>query len=391
MAYFTPYIDSYGLHIPSYNDIRDDLIAQMRSIFGNDIYIDEDSQDYQQISIFAKKIFDLYSLAILTYNNRTPNTAVGVGLDNLCALVGITRKPATYSKVNLTLTGDPGTILNGCQASDGVSIWDIPDTTIPPNGIISVEALCHEAGNVTAQPNSITTIVTPVYGWLSVTNNYNATPGSNEETDAELRGRFANATSIPSNSIFESLISSIQTVDGVTRVKGYENDTDNVDDNGISPHSVSFIVEGGDSDEIGTEILMKKTPGCGTYGTTSVSIMTASGNTSVINFFRPTYKPVYVKVTLKPLSSYNSDYENMIKQALVDYINSLDIADDVYVSILWSVAVSQMGGLTSPAYSVLSVQTSTDGTTWASSDISIDFNEASQSSIANITVVVNNA
>ena len=391
MSYFEPYIDSSGFHMPTYVDIRDDLINQMKSIFGNDIYIDEDTQDYQQISIFAKKIYDLYSLAILTYNNRTPNTAIGVGLDNLCALVGIKRKPATYSKVNLTLTGDPSTILNGCQASDGVNIWDIPDTEIPSNGIITVEATCDKAGNITAQPGSITTIVTPVYGWLSVTNNYNATPGMNEETDAELRGRFANSTSIPSNSVFESLLAGIQSVDGVTKVKGYENDTSSTDSNGVPAHSVSFVVEGGDEEEVATEILFRKTPGCGTYGTTSVTLTTSSGNTTIINFFRPTVKPVYVKVTLKPLSSYNSDYENTIKEALVNYINSLDIAETVYRSVLWSVAVSQMGGITSPAYSILSVQTSLDGVTYQDADVSVDFNEVAQCSISNITVVVNNA
>ena len=58
MAYYAPYIDTTGIHVPTYEDIRDDLIASMKQIFGQDIYLDEDSQDYQQISIFAKKIFD---------------------------------------------------------------------------------------------------------------------------------------------------------------------------------------------------------------------------------------------------------------------------------------------------------------------------------------------
>ena len=58
MAYFNPYIDGTGIHVPTYNDIRDELISQMKQIFGSDIYIDEDSMDYQQISIFAKKIYD---------------------------------------------------------------------------------------------------------------------------------------------------------------------------------------------------------------------------------------------------------------------------------------------------------------------------------------------
>ena len=52
MAYYSPYIDNTGIHVPTYEDIRDDLIASMKQIFGQDIYLADDSQDYQQICIF---------------------------------------------------------------------------------------------------------------------------------------------------------------------------------------------------------------------------------------------------------------------------------------------------------------------------------------------------
>lgn len=61
MPYVPPYIDNTGMHIPTYAEIRDDLIQQMKSIFGDDIYIDEDSKDYQQISILPKR----YSIQML--------------------------------------------------------------------------------------------------------------------------------------------------------------------------------------------------------------------------------------------------------------------------------------------------------------------------------------
>ena len=37
MPYVPPYIDNTGMHIPTYSEIRDDLIQQMKSIFGEDI------------------------------------------------------------------------------------------------------------------------------------------------------------------------------------------------------------------------------------------------------------------------------------------------------------------------------------------------------------------
>lgn len=392
MAYTEPYIDATGMYIPSYSDIRDNLIEQMKQIFGEDIYIAEDTQDYQQISVLAKKIYDVNSLANLVYNNRTPNTAIGVGLDNLCSLVGIDRKLAQYSTVQLTVTGTPGTLIQNGVASDGNYDWNLPEeVTIPESGQIIVEAQCAIPGNITAGANTINIIETPVYGWTSVTNTYAVSGtniGSNEESDAELRGRFVNAASLPSSSIFDGIQSSILDITGVTRCKGYENDTGSVSEEGFPPHSITFVVEGGSDDEIATAILFKKTPGCYTNGTTAVQLTSITGNVTTIRFYRPTYKPVYVKVAITRLNGYTDDYETKIKEALVDYINGLQISDTLYISVLMSVAIGQMGTLTNPEFAVTSVQISLDGSTWSSSDLTMNFNEVASAVLANMTVVV---
>ena len=272
MAYIEPYIDATGMYVPTYTDIRDDLINQMKQIFGEDLYITEDTQDYQQISALAKKIYDVNSLAMLVYNNRTPITAVGVGLDNLCSLVGITRKLAQYSKVQLTITGTPGTVIQDGVASDGTYDWNLPsEVTIPEAGQIIVEAQCSVPGNIIAGAGTITTIETPVYGWVSVTNTNSVSGtnvGSNEESDADLRGRFAIASNLPSVSIFEGMQAAVNATEGVTRCKAYENDTGSVSDEGFPAHSVTFVVEGGDNTDIAEAIYFKKTPGCYTNGTT---------------------------------------------------------------------------------------------------------------------------
>lgn len=389
MAYYAPYIDTTGIHVPTYEDIRDDLIASMKQIFGQDIYLDDDSQDYQQISIFAKKIFDTNSLAVLVYNNRTANTAIGTGLDNLCALVGIKRKPATYSMCQLTINGEPGTVINDGQASDGTNLWDLPKiVTIPDNGIITVEATSHEKGYIAALPNTINIVATPVYGWLGVTNTYQANPGNDAETDASLRARYAISTQAPADSIFESLLASLKQIAGVTKVKGYENDTGVADSNGLPAHSVTFVVEGGDNTDIATEIYYKKTPGCYTNGTTAVNLTSPTGNITVIRFYRPAYKTVYVKVFVKKLTGYNDNYATDIKNAIVDYINGLDIAETVYRSILWSVAIGQMGSITSPEYSVTDIQTSTNGSSYSQADISMLFNESAFTETVKVVVEV---
>lgn len=365
MAYFAPFIDETGLHIPTYSDIRDDLISKMKTIFGDDIYIDQDSMDYQQISIFARKIFDSYCLAQLVYNNRTPSTAIGVGLDNDVVYANIQRKPATSSTVQLTITGDAGTTINNGEASDGTNSWLLPAiVTIPSNGTITVEATSKEAGNIGALPNTITQIVTPVYGWTSVTNNYAAQAGTNIETDASLRGRFAMATRQPSQTVFEAIWAAIENIAGVTRVVGYENDTGSNSTGteppntpaGLPPHSITFVVEGGDETEIATAIWNKKTPGCYTNGTTTVQLVSISGNVTNIRFYLPTYNQVYVQVSIKKLVGYNDEYATKISNAVSEYIQSMQIGENVYRSVIWSVAMSVMDSLSSPAFSVTDVQ-----------------------------------
>lgn len=389
MPYVPPYIDNTGMHIPTYSEIRDDLIQQMKSIFGEDIYIDEDSKDYQQISIFAKKIFDTNALGLLVYNNRTPNTAIGIGLDNLCALVGITRKPATYSTVQLTITGNAGTTITNGKATDGTYTWNLPaSVTIPDNGAIVVEATCDVSGSITAAANTINTIATPTFGWLSVTNTYVASAGVDVETDAELRGRYANATYQPSKTVLDGILENIEALEGVTRSKIYENDTNEVDSNGLPAHSITAVVEGGEDKDIATAIYFKKTPGCYTNGTTSIALNTLSGNEAIIRFYRPTNVNVRVKISIKQLSGYNSAYADEIKEAVYNYLTNLDIAETVYRSIIWSVSVQTMVSINSPAFSVLGVQLASGEQQFADQDIPMEFNQVASIDKQNIQVVV---
>ena len=396
MAYFEPFIDETGMHIPSYSDLRDQLIAEMKQIFGDDIYLDPDSADYQLISILSKKIFDTYSFGVLVYNNRTPITAIGVGLDNAVAYANITRKRATYSTVQLTITGSAGTILSGCQAQDvnGYN-WDIPETTIPENGSITVNATCSVSGNIGALPNTITRIVTPLFGWTGVTNNYAAQPGTNVETDAELRGRYAYAIQSPSMTVFDSMIASVEELDAVTRVTAYENDTSAQSTGteppnlpaGLPPHSVTFVVEGGDDDDIAMAIYMKKTPGCYTNGTTQVTVTSEQGNIDIIRFYRPTYTPIYIQLNVTKLQSWNDEYEDKMKDQIVNYINGLEIADNVYRSFVWSQAIAAMDDISNPSYTVTNVTMGTASGSLSGNDIEIDFNAAAQITANNITVV----
>ena len=396
MAYFSPYIDETGIHIPNYIDLRDQLIEEMKQIFGQDIYIENDSADYQMISILAKKIFDSYSMGMLAYNNRTPTTAIGTGLDNNVAFADIQRKSSTYSSVQLTITGANGTSLKGCYVLDeNDNRWNIPDTVIPETGMITVDAICSVSGNISALPNTVNKIGTPLFGWYSVNNNNAATPGTDVETDAELRGRFSLAIRSPSLTVFESLSAAISALEGVSRISGFENDTSAESTGteppnipaGLPPHSVTFIVEGGEDDQVAKAIYSKKTPGCYTNGTTAVQIVSEMGNIITIRFYRPTYVEVFAQIKVTKLPYWNDRYSDEIKNAIYDYIKGLEISDNVYNSMIWFVANSVMSDFANPAFVIKEVLLGKEEGSLTNSDVEVNFNEAAETSVSNITVV----
>ena len=92
MAYFAPYIDNTGLHMPTYEDRLADLVSAYRSIFGVDSELSESVPDYQLLSVFAKALDDTSALVLQAYNSRNPLYATGQALDLLLPMYGVSRQ-----------------------------------------------------------------------------------------------------------------------------------------------------------------------------------------------------------------------------------------------------------------------------------------------------------
>ena len=88
----------------------------------------------------------------------------------------------------------------------------------------------------------------------------------------------------------------LQNVDGIMEAKVFENDTDDVDDYGLPPHSIEAVVYGGLDSDIAQIIYKELGAGIQTTGQKVVEVITASGATKAIHFNRPHPVPVYVKV-----------------------------------------------------------------------------------------------
>lgn len=390
MAYVAPTITEAGLTIPTYSDTLTDLIDKMRIIYGQDIYLENDSQDYQMLSIFADKANDIMQLLQMVYNNRSPATAIGAGLASIVKLNGIEVKPKSYSTCPVVLSGDAlAQVSNGVIEDITGYKWALPETiTIGSGGTATAIATCQVAGPIVANVGDISKIVTPTYGWDSVTNTVAATPGQNTETDSAIRARQAVSVSLPSLTVLESLKSAIDVIPSVIRSRVYENDTDATNSDGILAHSIAAVADGGADSEVANVIFKKKCPGAYTQGTTVLDITDRFNEINTIRFYRPIPIDIDVVVNVKALTGYTSQITTDIKNKISDFLNSFRIGDDVSVSSFWGAALSAMASLSSPTFSITSLTAAKHGGTQGTDDIVIAFNEAARGNTDYITVNV---
>lgn len=383
-----PYLDATGIHAPTFEQILTYLQSAYQAIYGYDVYLAPDSQDGQLLSVFASAINDANSAAIAVYNAFSPATAQGVGLSSVVKINGIARATPSNSTVSLLITGTPGTtISNGYALDVNNNQWALPATVIvPTSGQITVQATAATIGSLSAPAGTITILGTPTRGWQSVINPSDAVPGNPVETDAHLRIRQASSTMIPSITATEGVVGAVEALPGVTRLRLYENDTSATDTNGVPSHSIALVVEGGDPLAIAQAIFAKKTPGCGTFGTTSETVVDTFGVPNTIRFFLPINVPVTVQITLTPLQGYTSSIGQDVTQAVVDYINGLPIGTMVVLSKLY-VPANLTGG-DAATFNINSILISRGSAAAATSNVNIAFNEAASASTSTVTVSV---
>lgn len=384
------YVDATGFHYPDYPTVLQYLTDEYKAIYGADTYLAPDSQDGQWLAIQALAIFDTMQVAAAVYSSFSPLTAQADALSRNVKINGIRRRAATYSTADLLIIGTAGTVIANGQAEDTLSQkWNLPaSVTIPPGGSITVTATAVDIGAITAAANTINKIATPTLGWQSVDNVAAATVGDPVETDAELRRRQTFSTALPSLTVLDGTIGAVASVPGVTRFRGYENDSDVTDTNGIPAHSIAIVVEGGDQQAIGDAIAIKKTPGTGTYGTTTVTTYDQYGLPNLINFFRPTPATIGVEVTIQALTGYTTGFADLIAAAVAASIQALEIGDDVLITKLY-VPANLPGQAAGATFDITQLRIKKNAGAFGTSNLALAFNEVAECDPAvDVTVIV---
>lgn len=374
-----------GLEIDSFEDIVATMSEEFVDETGvSTDAVAEDAPDGVIIRIVADRLAEAQELLQAIHSADDEAAASGDALDALCALTGTVRQVAAPSTTDsLVLAGDTGTLVpTGSQVSSpstgtawqtledstfgAASAWtittayvvgdvrknsgnvyvcitagtsagaggptteaeDITDGTVHWRFIGAgdgfddeVEAAATETGPKSGLAYTITEIDTPVSGWTGVVNLLDADEGTDLETDAELRVRRVEEIAAPGASIPDAIRARMRRVDGVTSVTVFYNNTDATDGDGIPPHSVEVLVQGGDDQDIFDALLIECVAGgIATHGTETGTAEDSQGTSHTVKFTRPDEIEIYVIITVEvDAESYPDDGDDLVKAAIVAF------------------------------------------------------------------------
>lgn len=198
-----------------------------------------------------------------------------------------------------------------------------------------VDAVCQVNGVRAQDRNTINVIQTAVLGWLSAYNPFDAETGREKMSDAELRYHHFITKMSPSTSQASAMHSALKKIVGVK----YVNIAQNIFDtpvNGITSHTFAPVVLGGDSARIGQAILDTAPLGVASFGDVSVTAYDINSNPVVVKFSRPDLVPIKIVLTLETYPDFQENSPNLIRQALIDYIATLSVGDDILYSRLFT-------------------------------------------------------
>lgn len=389
------YIGNSGLVIQTLEEIVEDLKAQYKGVYGQNINIEQNSPDGQLINIAAQAKMDILDLITQYYNNLDPDRAVGVPQQILYKLNGLTIKAYTYSYCYVDAVITESVTLQGLddnlESEEGTGYtvrdvngnrWILTHTQNLDPGTYTLNFRAANLGAITSNPNTIKVMETIQRGVASVNNpTANYITGGQGETAAEFRLRRNKSMAVPSQGFDESIQSQMLNLINVTQCKVYDNREDETV-NGIPAHTVWIIVEGGTPEEIGEVIYHNIPPGIPMKGNQLVQVpRSITGELENIYYDIPTAVPLYIQATIKQFGATTIDTDFVKSQLELLTFEIQQMATTADISTVMSNAIGAIG-------TPYDITISTDETTWAEYATPSGLDEYFVISAANIDLTV---
>jgi hypothetical protein len=320
------YIESTGTVLPDTSDTIDTVEAEFRDALGQQLVVDPATPQGRLISTEVSARDNMLRNNAALANQINPDLAGGVFLDAIWKLTGGQRLPATQSvALAVTLAGTPATFVpEGSQARTGAGaiFQTLADATIGVGGTVSVDMASIDFGPIPAAVGAISTVVSAVLGWETVTNPTAAVVGQLVESDVASRNRRRVTLALQGVALPEAIISALYDTTGVRSLVFRENTADTaqvIDGVNLIAHSIYAVVDGGSDTTVATALLANKSLGASYNGATTVNVVEpVSGQTYAVKFDRPTLVPVKVRATVKVQGAL-ADVATAVRAAIIAY------------------------------------------------------------------------
>ncbi len=344
-------LDENGFTPKTTDDILASLRTKLKALFGEEFAADLDTSVVGQfIGVFTGELADLWNAAQAVWRSRYPSLATGVSLDAVAEETGAVRLAAARSTVDLTWSGDDGTVIPVGTIARVASSDARFRTTVEgviASGSVTVATESIDFGPILGPSGTIDDIVTPISGVDSVTNALDADVGRDIETDADFRIRRQSLLREQGEATIGAIRSDLLALDDVDEVRMFNNPSNSTDGDGLPPHSFEAVVRGGDDDEIAAEIFDSQPAGIESYGTETAMVEDENGDSQTVKYSRPVDVNMYAEIEVTTDDSYPDDGDDQIKQAIVDYWLAFDqrIGKDVITNAFYG-AVYAISGVT---------------------------------------------
>lgn len=371
-----------GLSIASFVDIKQTLVKNYKQIYGEDIDVSDASVDGQYITSVALMINSLLQALNQMYASLDPSVASGYALEVLASFSNISRRPATASICDVTLTFPDDYAETSFSTSTTTKFidkngltWSIDSNRsyyLPEivnqqytfdlsatNRTIVLPLICDTLGAIDIPANTIVGFVqiTSANSLVTVTQSTDGIKGTIQESDASLRARRNSSAANEAVTVIDSIKGVLLTNPNIIDAKVL---------NHTSSHEVEVLVrrrypfkdETDENDNldifIANAIYDRLTPGIpSVYDATTAAVDAAGGKNLAKEFvenidgligseFTKTVKwteckplsPI-LQITLHKTRGFDAETATKsIISAICEYANNLQICEDLDASDL---------------------------------------------------------
>ncbi len=390
------YLTTTGQIIPDTATIRDDVEAEYKSVFGDDLITDPETPQGALITAEVTSRQSVLRNNARLGNQINPNYSGGTFFDSIWALTGGSRSGSSRSTCQCVVTGISGAVIAaGSRASqdDGTEWRSASEIVIPSSGSVAASFEAVETGPIFAAIGSITSIVTGILGWETINNSVVATAGRNTQSDTSGRSSRREQLALQGNSTALAVSSRLSATAGVRSFSFRENiesTTEVIDGITLLSNSIWAAVDGGTDIDVATALLEAKSSGSKWNGAQSVSIVEpVSGQPFTVLFDRPTQVAILIRLTAR--ANLGPDLGDQIANSVLNYANGGSDVGRGFVTgnDVSPYEIASAVNLDNPTTFVMNVEIALDvqSPTYSPATLAVALNEIATVDLAGIEVV----